>query len=365
MKSTAVKVIACILAFILFFFGGMIEFLANAAPMDLSEELRELQLELGLGGYGGSGQGIVAAAQAEYESNHGILSGEKYWRAYAQYYGREYQYYGAWCVCFVYYCANQTGYLTDGGCFGTTWYTLVSQSWNYFKDQGRVFTSREYVPEPGDLIYFGHDPGPTYQSFTHIGIVEYVEDGHVHTIEGNYSRTVSKRVVSCAVGTPTDGVYIEGYAKPNYPAQEEGPVEQHVFQYLTREMGLPVSSACGILANIERESSFDPNCVGDYGTSYGLCQWHDSRWEALISFCNENGLDWKTVRGQMEYLRYELESGYSSMLSEFKTMENTAQGAYNAAYIWCVRFERPVDKYNEGARRGDKAVGAYWPKYSR
>ena len=44
-------------------------------------------------------------------------------------------------------------------------------------------------------------------------------------------------------------------------------IERQVYQYLTEQMGLPSSSACGILANIEKESAFNPNAVGDNGTS--------------------------------------------------------------------------------------------------
>ena len=248
---------------------------------------------------------------------------------------------------------------------GSTWYTLCSDSWNYFKEQGCTYTSLDYVPEAGDLIYFGHDPGPTYQSFTHIAIVEYVEDGIVHTIEGNYSQTVSKRAVACQVGTPTDGVYIEGYAKPNYPAVQAGDVEQYVFDYLTGVLGLNTAAACGVLANIERESNFDLGAIGDVelGGSYGLCQWHAGRYANLVTFCNERNLDYRTLEGQLAYLTEELNTSKKSVLSKLQEIPNTSQGAYDAAYIWCVYFEVPADRHNEGIKRGNSAASTYWPQY--
>lgn len=362
MGKTALRITAGILIFVLFLCGMLPAYLSGADPTELSDELRQLQLSLGF--YtSGAGQEIVNAARAEYASNHGVKSGEKYWRGYCDYYGIAYQNIGAWCVCFVYYCADLAGYLGPDACMGDKWHINCRDSWNFFLDQGRAYTSPDYVPEAGDLIYFGHDPGPTYQSFTHIAIVEYVEDGIVHTIEGNYGQTVSKRQVAYPVGTPTDGVYIEGYAKPDYPSAANGSAEQRIFRYLTIDMGLPASSACGILANIEHESGFDPNNVGDNGTSYGICQWHKERRAALKTYCQQNQLNCQTLEGQLAYLRYELETAYPVLLSELKAMENTAQGAYNAAYAWCVRFERPSNPNRKAQIRGAAAQNTYWPKY--
>ena len=59
--------------------------------------------------------------------------------------------------------------------------------------------------------------------------------------------------------------------------------------YLRREMKLNPAAVCGILANIEYESDFSPTVWGDDGTSYGLCQWHESRCRSLFLFCQENG----------------------------------------------------------------------------
>ena len=141
-------------------------------------------------------------------------------------------------------------------------------------------------------------------------------------------------------------------------------IERQVYQYLTEQMGLPSSSACGILANIEKESAFNPNIVGDQGTSYGLCQWHAGRYTALKTFCRAKGLDYQTVAGQLAYLRYELETNYSDLLAELRVQKNDADGAYRAAYLWCVEFERPVNMEQNGMLRGSIARGKYWNRYN-
>lgn len=140
--------------------------------------------------------------------------------------------------------------------------------------------------------------------------------------------------------------------------------EREVYDFLTEEMGLPTSSACGILANIEHESSFRVNVVGDQGTSYGLCQWHNNRYSALISYCRGIGMDYRTVSGQLQYLKYELETSYVSLLASLRVMENTPNGAYKAGYLWCIQFERPADMEIKAVNRGNLAKGKYWNRYN-
>ena len=42
---------------------------------------------------------------------------------------------------------------------------------------------------------------------------------------------------------------------------------QTIFDFLVDEMGLNSAAACGVLANIEKESNFNPNLYGDNGSS--------------------------------------------------------------------------------------------------
>lgn len=135
-------------------------------------------------------------------------------------------------------------------------------------------------------------------------------------------------------------------------------------EFLTKQMGLNTAAACGILANIYWESGFNPNCVGDNGTSYGICQWHNSRWDRMKEFCTKKGYDWKTLNGQLWYLKYELEEVYPTILTYVKSVANNATGAYNAGYYWCYNFERPADKENLSVKRGNLAKNTYWVIYS-
>ena len=66
----------------------------------------------------------------------------------------------------------------------------------------------------------------------------------------------------------------------------------------------------------------------------------------------------------MEYLAYELRSSYSSLMGALKAVENNADGAYQAAYLWCIHFERPADMEQKAAIRGNSAKYKYWNRYN-
>lgn len=160
-------------------------------------------------------------------------------------------------------------------------------------------------------------------------------------------------------------VFLLGAWMPVSAASSERlSVEREVFDYLTDELGLSTAAACGVLANIEHESAFQPTVIGDKGTSYGLCQWHNGRYTALRTYCGALGLDYRTVEGQMAYLKYELGNNYTSLLLTLQSMDNTPEGAYRAAYLWCVQFERPSNTEVKAAARGELARGKYWSRYN-
>ena len=148
-------------------------------------------------------------------------------------------------------------------------------------------------------------------------------------------------------------------------AGERLAVEREVFDYLTGELNLSTAAACGVLANIEHESNFQPGIFGDKGTSYGLCQWHNERFTALRGYCSALGLDYRTVEGQLAYLKYELGNKYTTLLLTLQAIDDTPDGAYRAAYQWCIRFEKPSNMQVKAAQRGELAQGKYWIRYNR
>ena len=148
--------------------------------------------------------------------------------------------------------------------------------------------------------------------------------------------------------------------------------KQIVYTYITETLGYNRAAACGILANIQYESNFRPTAIGDSGNAYGICQWN-SRRESLkkhaVAYCEANGLpadpeeSWKNIYAQLSYLGYELLNNKKSVGTYLSAVPDTAQGAYDAAYYFCVYFEIPSSRYTKGVTRGTAAVKTYFPMF--
>ncbi len=145
--------------------------------------------------------------------------------------------------------------------------------------------------------------------------------------------------------------------------------EENVFDYFVRYVGLNEAGACGVIANIKAESGFNPNALGDkingVYTSYGICQWHNSRWNNLKTFCQVYEEDWESLEGQLKFLQYELEHNYKHVLKALKEVDNTPEGAYEAGYVFCAKFEIPANTEVKADGRGKVARDTYWPRYGK
>ena len=141
----------------------------------------------------GTGNGAIVAVALTQEGN----SGDTYWSWYG-FAGRV-----EWCACFVSWCADQCGYI-DSGVMPRV--SLCSDGVRWFEQHGR-FRDGSYVPAAGDIIFFdwGNDG-----TIDHVGIVENVIDGVVHTVEGNSGDKVRRK--SYLVGSSV----IYGYGIPTY-----------------------------------------------------------------------------------------------------------------------------------------------------
>ena len=122
--------------------------------------------------------------------------------------------------------------------------------------------------------------------------------------------------------------------------------------------GLNAAVACAIAANIEAESGFNTASIGDYGTSFGICQWHDDRGARMKKFV---GAGWENnLTGQLNFLWSELQSGYSStVLAPLNNIPNTLSGALEAVSIFVYNFEKPKDKKGAIDERS-KTATTYW-----
>jgi hypothetical protein len=130
--------------------------------------------------YGSGGNSdIVAVALAELEGNAG---GKKYWSWYG------FDTYEEWCACFVSWCASECGYIESGI---IPKFASVPDGITFFKVCG-LWQDKSYTPKAGDIIFFDWaDDGRDGQG-DHVGIVESVAEGKVHTVEGNSGNDVKQ-----------------------------------------------------------------------------------------------------------------------------------------------------------------------------
>ena len=150
-----------------------------------------------------------------------------------------------------------------------------------------------------------------------------------------------------------------------------------IYYFILNELGLNRAAACGILANIEKESGFRPDLqeygyTWEEGAGYGICQWTNyprtasyGRRTNLVNWCSSNGYDYRSLNGQLYFLKHELETDVKpGVYSYLKGVSNDSNGAYNAGYKWCYSFEVPAG-YNTGVSdyRGECAV-QYWNSYN-
>lgn len=158
----------------------------------LDSENNSLWTDVLYGVYAVDGQ-IVEVAYSQL----GNVGGEPYWSWYG--FGSRVE----WCACFVSWCANECGYIEMGA---IPKFALCSIGAQWFKDRGQ-WGDNSMEPVAGTIIFFDWDGD---RNPDHVGIVEYIEDGVVYTIEGNSGDTCRQKQYE--VGNNQ----IYGYGLPAY-----------------------------------------------------------------------------------------------------------------------------------------------------
>ncbi len=264
----------------------------------------------------------------------------------------KYQEEHSWNTAFVSWCANNAS-LIRLGCFPKARTGAELHAW-FASDISKripkaIFTKdgSDIIPERDDLLFF-----PFRDDFK-VAIVTSCENNVVTYIMGDANYSV-KEFKSSFTGLPADTELIRW--------RTEYDQLRFFVDYLCNEIGFTKTAACGVLANMKCESGFNPHAIGDEGTSFGLCQWHNGRWDTLVEVCYKNGLDWTSIDGQLFFLKYELTT-YRSLLTLVDRMNacgETQEGAYEAAALFCEIFERPADIEKGSERRGNIAAYTYY-----
>ena len=184
----------------------------------------------------GSGASIVAVAVQEIGYHEGAGNHTKY----AVYTGTDGL---SWCHAFVSWCANECGFI-ESNIIPKTAACETGRQWFIHKQQYQKAGS--YTPQAGDIIYF--DKGGVGESH-HVGIVEYVENGIVHTIEGNKNNQVMRGHYELTYKG------IMGYGTPDYP--DEGLTSSTASEILSKaqEIGKMMVEGKWVYSNTDLKGS--------------------------------------------------------------------------------------------------------------
>lgn len=207
---------------------------------------------------------------------------------------------------------------------------------------------------PGDLIFWLDESGKA----VNYGFVTAVSDSWLRVVlcRGDGSRaSFDMNWANLGQKCVSGGLLIH----PIYPN-----VEQMIYYFCVEELKYTPAVACGVMANLYKESSFRFDV--DVDGSYGLCQWLNERRSELVSFCGSNSLDYSSVYGQLCFMAYELgKEKYQPLHQYLLTLGNTAEDAYLAGREFCFKFEAPADLSTAGRDRGILARDTLWPIYSQ
>ena len=168
--------------------------------------------------------------------------------------------------------------------------------------------------------------------------------------------TAARRLAAILMTGTLAGAVAAGSAAPTYVSaatwQENA---NYIFDYLTQRLNYSEAAACGIMANIRCESTFNPHAWNAGGGSYGLCQWTGGRYSRLRNWCGSNGYDYTTIDGQLAYLQFELENNYTGVESVLRSVDNTRVGAFTAGRDYCYHFVAPASRGSVRDCRGGLA----------
>lgn len=298
----------------------------------------------------------------------------------------------AWCDMFVDWCFWKLGGSREKGewleCQTGLYGAGCEWSSDYYRNAGRF----DKNPKPGDQIFFGKA-----NAEEHTGIVEKIENGIVHTIEGNTSNMVGRRSYSLTSS------YIVGYGHPRFDeeseikekdkpvdgtpsagsSEDEKSIWNFLMAYIDNEYGV-----AGLMGNLYAESALRSNNLqqsyeyklgyndatytaavdsGSYANfikdaaGYGLAQWtYWSRKQNMLAFHKSKNKSIGDLRTQLEFLVKELSESYNGVWTDLKNATSIL-GASNSVLL---KFECPANQGESVQKKRAEYGQKYYDKYA-
>lgn len=298
----------------------------------------------------------------------------------------------AWCDMFVDWCFWKLGGSKEKGEWLECQTGLYGAGCEWSSDCYRRAGRFDKNPQPGDQIFFGKTDAEE-----HTGIVEKIEDGKVHTIEGNASNMCKRCTYSLTSSR------IVGYGHPRFDAEpeveeEDEPVtgtpstgsvadEKTIWNFLMVHIDNEYGVA-GLMGNLYAESALRSNNLqqsyetklgyndttytaavdnGSYdnfvkdAAGYGLAQWtYWSRKQAMLEFHQSKKKSIGDLQTQLEFLIKELSGSYKGVWSDLKN----ATSILDASNSVLLKFERPANQGESVQKKRAEYGQKYYDKYA-
>lgn len=207
---------------------------------------------------------------------------------------------------------------------------------------------------PGDILFWRDENGRAVRA----GLTVWASGEVVNVIVFSGSGRCAKLTLNCGA-MKNCGLSDATVVRPAYPSNEEV-----IYDFLRSEIGCTSGGACGAMANIYWESSFrSSQSENATGEGFGICQWSFERKPQMEEFCRARGFDADSLEGQLYYMKHELQEDFPELNMLLCSSEDSADGAFDAAYWWCYEFEQPADRNDTSAERGIFARDIVWKIY--
>lgn len=184
---------------------------------------------------------------------------------------------------------------------------------------------------------------------------KFDEDGNL--IPPTNTDPGSSQPTATGVSTATAPTSTGTKLTPSGPAPKGSVSRQEVFSYLTKDKGLSKNKALGLMANIDRESSFRiaPG-GGDGGNSFGMLQWNNNYGRS--DKMKQSVPDWQTNwKGQIDHaLSGNQLPEYNKVTQTF--LNTTFNSPSEAAAYWSNNWEIPSDKAG-AIKKQDQFISGY------
>lgn len=240
----------------------------------------------------------------------------------------------------------------------------------------------QIVIDHGDGFFtrYGHLQKGSVSKYSSVGMT--VSQGQIIALSGNSGRSTGPHLhfevrEGGPWGTSLNPFDYISTSNPrpagncnNYTADKSGVCKA------LKDLGFSDNAVAGLMVNIKAETwyfDFDPNAYvanDNGGPSMGLIMWHDvfacanydvcsaknsgytCNASALKCFCQENNLEWNSVACQTKYLKKYIDDHANVYdFDAAKTIYDPNASAHDIASQFCIKLERPANKYTNCPQR--------------